>query len=663
MNKLTNFFSNKKFLIGSEPPTQGKFEVGDLVVNTGSGAASTPMWICSKAGQPGEWAPVGAGNKYAAERSIKVFSTAIREVEIGIKYNDSLDTLLVFINDSYASKDVDYLLEGNKIKVVGNEAWNEMLTNDFTFEFVVFKNIAEAEEIPMISSDQIENGSITLDKLESTLANILTNIKPVDLSGYQLKNDNSLSTNNKTIVGAINELFQEVDSGKQLIADAIDDNTITKDSTFAAMSNTVNQIREAGIITDTTDYKEIINSETTRLSNLMINNRHTLTGNESLDDLIEILADSGLVIFKVKQIVCGSYQTFILKNDGTVWACGQNTSYQLGLNDTAAKRNTFVQVATNADNVRRIVVARNWTFIIKNDNSLWGCGSNGWGQLGLGYNSNTEVPTFTKIMDDVADAVCGEQFSYFLKTDGTLWSCGYNYYGQLGVNSTATGINELQQVTFFNPGEIAQIACGSKHSLVLKTDGTLWSCGYNNAGQLGLGTTDTNAHITFTQITTNTDNIKKIICGYDSNFIIKNDGSLWSCGNNGYGQLGLGTTTNTPSFTKVTTNVNNDVKDIAADSSNLFVIKNDGSLWACGYNYYGELGIGTTGSDTYQKTLVKSTTIDNVMEATAGVYHVLVMTNDGAIFSCGYNAQGQLGLGITASYDSCIGTFDEIDLS
>jgi hypothetical protein len=221
------------------------------------------MWICSKAGQPGEWAPVGAGNKYAAERSLKVFSTAIREVEIGIEYNDSLDTLLVFINDSYASKDVDYLLEGNKIKVVGNEAWNEMLTNDFTFEFVVFKNIAEAEEIPMISSDQIENGSITLDKLESTLANILTNIKPVDLSGYQLKNDNSLSTNNKTIVGAINELFQEVDSGKQLIADTIDDNTITKDSTFAAMSNTVNQIREAGIITDTTDYKEIINSETT----------------------------------------------------------------------------------------------------------------------------------------------------------------------------------------------------------------------------------------------------------------------------------------------------------------------------------------------------------------------------------------------------------------
>ena len=61
----------------------------------------------------------------------------------------------------------------------------------------------------------------------------------------------------------------------------------------------------------------------------------------------------------------------------------------------------------------------------------------------------------------------------------------------------------------------------SRHSLILKNDGTLWSCGNNNYGQLGLGN-KTNRY-TFTQITTNTDDIKQIYCGYDYNIILMNN--------------------------------------------------------------------------------------------------------------------------------------------
>ena len=95
----------------------------------------------------------------------------------------------------------------------------------------------------------------------------------------------------------------------------------------------------------------------------------------------------------------------------------------------------------------------------------------------------------------------------------------------------------------------------SYHSLILKNDGTLWGCGNNNYGELGLG--DTTNRSAFTQITTNTDGIKEIYCGRTYTLILENDGTLWGCGSNGFGRLGLGDTNYKTTFTEITTNTNN----------------------------------------------------------------------------------------------------------
>ena len=329
--------------------------------------------------------------------------------------------------------------------------------------------------------------------------------------------------------------------------------------------------------------------------------------------------------------------SLILKNDGTLWGCGDNRYGQLGLGDTT-NRITFTQITTNTDNVKEIYCGWRNTFILKNDGTLWGCGWNEYGQLGLGDTTNRT--TFTEIItnaDDIKSVYCGSNQTFILKNDGTLWGCGNNYYGCLGLGDT-TNRTTFTQITT-NADNIKEIYCGLIHNLILKNDGTLWSCGWNNSGQLGLG--DGSNRTTFTQVTTNADNIKQVYCGGYYTLILKNDGTLWGCGNNPYGELGLGDTTNRTTFTEITTNAN-DIKSVYCGESYTFILENDGTLWNTGYNGDGRLGLGDT---TNRTTFTQITTNANdVKEVYCGYSHTLILKNDGTLWGCGLNTSGQLGL-------------------
>ena len=247
--------------------------------------------------------------------------------------------------------------------------------------------------------------------------------------------------------------------------------------------------------------------------------------------------------------------SLILKNDGTLWGCGFNNYGQLGLGDTNY-RTTFTEITTNTDDIKSVYCGGYYTFILEHDGTLWTCGQNDWGELGLGNNTGKTIFTQnTTNTNDVKSVCCGGNHTFILKNDGTLWGSGANNYGQLGLGDT-TNRNTFTQVNT-NANNVKSVYCGRNHTLMLKNDGTLWGCGDNSYGQLGLGNTANRK--TFTQITTNTDDIKSVYCCRYYNIILKNDNTLWSCGCNAEGQLGLGDTTNRTTFTQITTNVD-DIK-------------------------------------------------------------------------------------------------------
>ena len=446
--------------------------------------------------------------------------------------------------------------------------------------------------------------------------------------------ENLQTTNKGNLVEAINELFISANNGKQLIANAIGDSGLTSNSTFSAMSNAITDKRD-------------------RLYNLMAEGGYEVSSDMSIGRLLEILESIGIGVSDIKQIACGGYHTVILKTDGSLYSCGNNGGGQLGIG-TVTDNPTFTQVTTNISNdVKEVACGSTYTFILKNDGSIWACGEGGYGHLGLGSGGNKT--TFTKVTTNVKQIACGSGHTFILKNDGSVWACGDNYYGQLGLGSTDNKYTFTRVTTNIN-NDVKQIACGDDFTFILKNDGSIWACGDGGDGQLGLGTNMYKT--TFTKITTNINNdVKEIVCGDYHTVILKNDGSVWATGGNGEGQLGLGSTTgdNRSTFTKITTNVSN-VKQIACGSIHTFILKNDGSLWACGDGSKGQLGLGISDKTTF--TQVTTNISNDVKEIICGYEHTFILKNDGTVWSCGRNTNGQLGLGTIGS--SNYGNFTNI---
>ena len=186
----------------------------------------------------------------------------------------------------------------------------------------------------------------------------------------------------------------------------------------------------------------------------------------------------------VVSVAAGDNYTFAVKSDGTVWAWGWNAYGQLG-DGTTYQRVTPVQVS-GLRGVVAVTAGTYSTFALKNDGTVWGWGNNSYGQLGNGSGTSS-VPVRSGMIYDVVAIAAGQMYGEALKADGTVWGWGDNGYGQLG-NGTTSGATVVPTQAIGVSNAIA-IATGQKHTVVLRADGTVMTCGSNTNGQLGDRTT------------------------------------------------------------------------------------------------------------------------------------------------------------------------------
>ena len=253
----------------------------------------------------------------------------------------------------------------------------------------------------------------------------------------------------------------------------------------------------------------------------------------------------------VTAIKCGYEHTAVLKSNGTVWAWGRY-DYIVGHEATTNNRHSPVQIS-GLTGVTKIASGYGQLFAIESDGSVWAWGENLCGELGDGTTTAQSVPVQVLGINGVGHltgvsdiAGCGWH-TLALKTDGTVLSWGSNFSGELGIGSTSQScVSYPVQV----PGLAGVVglatSASASHSLVLKSDGTVWAWGCNTDGQLGIGTTTDSASPVQVKGPGGTgflDGVAAIAAGDGHSLAVKSDGSVWAWGDNGIYQLGDGTFT------------------------------------------------------------------------------------------------------------------------
>ena len=364
-----------------------------------------------------------------------------------------------------------------------------------------------------------------------------------------------------------------------------------------------------------------------------------------------------------KQVSSGGYHCAAIKTDGTLWTWGLGTSGQLGTNDTTNK-STPVTTSAGGTNWKQVSSGNAHCAAIKTDGTLWTWGSGFNGQLGRSngsVNRLTPVTTFaggtnwadtpTAEPEDLYTISAGNAHCAAIKTDGTLWTWGGGSSGQLG-NNTATSRN-TPVTTFVGGTNWKQVSSGGYHCAAIKTDGTLWTWGRGDSGQLGNNTAISKS----TPVTTfaGGTNWKQVSTGGNQTAAIKTDGTLWTWGYNGYAGR-LGTNDNTTRNTPVTTFAGGtNWKQVSSGDRHCTAIKTDGTLWTWGSGFNAQLGV-----NQYTYIITPVTTFaggNNWKQVSSGSACTAAIKTDGTLWTWGSGFNGELGVNQQTSKLTPVTTF------
>lgn len=336
-----------------------------------------------------------------------------------------------------------------------------------------------------------------------------------------------------------------------------------------------------------------------------------------------------------KSVQTGANHSIALKNDGTLWAWGNNSSGELGNGGSSEQyspyqvgsANDWKMVATGKSNTHNLA--------IKNDGSLWSWGYNFYGQLGYDAGVDYAYPVQVGTDTNWRMVACGMFYSLAIKTDGTLWGWGSNAFGQVNNNISSQFV--LEPTVISAETHWANIVCGDAHNLALTTSGELYAWGFNLYGTVGNGS---NTEASLVNIASDQTWLS-IAAGDSHSLAVRSDQTLWSWGYGSNGQLGNGELYSTNNLPEQVGSDNNWSKVFSGEFFS-FGIKTDKTLWAWGENGYGQLGIG---NNEQQLSPIQVGTDNNWTEVQCGRQHTIGLKDDHHALTWGRNTFGTLGNG------------------
>lgn len=297
----------------------------------------------------------------------------------------------------------------------------------------------------------------------------------------------------------------------------------------------------------------------------------------------------------IKHVACGEHHSLVLTYNGMVYSCGNNDYGQLGREESRTKLRKVSGL--DLQNIVNVSCGEYHSVAVNEWGQLFTWGSNSHGQLGMSHNvgSIQPVPKIMKYLATrhVVQVACGYRHCLALMNDGTLFSWGNNDCGQLGLGSDFENCTIISQPTVLKAligVPIAFIACGGYHSFAITKSGVVYGWGRNSFGQLGLHN-QKNHSLPSLLNTLRSARIKYISCGEDFSVFLTAEGGVFTCGAGMYGQLGHGGFTNEVLPKKVVELMGSVVTQICCGRRHtLTLIPSRGRVYAFGLGGVGQLG-------------------------------------------------------------------------
>jgi alpha-tubulin suppressor-like RCC1 family protein len=291
---------------------------------------------------------------------------------------------------------------------------------------------------------------------------------------------------------------------------------------------------------------------------------------------------------------------------------------------------------------KRISAGDAHSLVTSGKGEIWSFGRGGYGKLGHGGPGNEAVPRLIEALNEmvVKQVAAGACPSMVLTSDGDVFTWGYGFHGQLGHGNRGNQ-NVPKQVEDLT--NVTDIAAGSSHSLVVGEGGTVFAWGFNREDQLGLGDHGGGFYNVPTEVP-GVNEVVAVAAGSDHSLVLNRDGAVMSCGYNSGGQLGLGDTDDRDTFMVVAGL--RGVVDIDAGAHYSIAVTVEGGMYTWGRGR----AIGHGGDNTTHRLLPTKVTGGGIGEAVvvqvaAGEQHSLALTASGELYAWGQRNRGQLGHG------------------
>lgn len=342
------------------------------------------------------------------------------------------------------------------------------------------------------------------------------------------------------------------------------------------------------------------------------------------------------------KVVCGPNHNLAINSNNQLFGWGDNIYGQLG-DGTTVPRSTPVQAGSSSNwSSNYFTTGYYHSMAINSLGELYTWGYNNFGQLGDGTNTNKTVTNKIANLTSYSCVSAGYFSSWIIKDNGNLYSAGYTPYT---AQTSGQIFNRLgSDVNITNATNIVQIAAGDTFSTIINNYGQH----YVTTVQAASSSVYANAGFTLTPL----NGVKSISASNRGDYYLAIDSSnnLYGAGNNSYYQMGVGNFTNkfSPSLilSYSTSGIGGGIKKISAGAFHSLFIGMNNTLWACGYNTYG--GLGIAGANTLT-SFTQVGTSNNWIEIAASVYFSAAINSLGELYAWGYNNYGQLGTGDTTN--------------